>query len=158
MASDRCRTHAHDLALWLIAENQLIDYAQVRPMLNIRLYEEDLITTFGRGGHIAMDCSEAVTLVFKMAGFKDPSGQGYSGYGNTDTMLATLPHYSNAHNAHTGALVIYQNPAHVSMVIEAGADPVLFSHGSQDGPLRVALSEESTWHSGTVTFLDISTR
>jgi hypothetical protein len=72
--------------------------------------------------------------------------------------VSALGHYTDPRKAHTAALVIYQNPAHVSMVLEAGADPILFSHGSQDGPIKVPLSDERTWHSGTVTFMDIGSR
>lgn len=156
MASDLQRAHLVGLGNWLISKAALIDYAQRRPMRSSGLYEQDLADRFKAGTHLVLDCSESVTLMFRMAGLKDPNGFNYNGDGNTTSMYNALGHYTDPKRAKAGALVIYQNPAHVSMVLTAGADPWLFSHGSTNGPIGVALSVERTWHSGTVTFLDVS--
>ncbi len=114
---------------------------------------------FGLGKSLAMDCSEAVTLVFRLAGCGDPNGLGFNGYGYTGTMLSHLPHYTALGAAHPGALLVFGSGTgtHVCMVMEPSAgDPVLFSHGSEIGPLRIRLSAERLAHIGEpITLLDI---
>jgi hypothetical protein len=136
-----------------------IDYRESRPMMDYRWSWLDLLNWFRRGGHVAWDCSTAVTLLFKYAGLRDPNGFGYDGYGNTDSLYNHLPHYSNVEDAHPGALIIFgEDPTvHVAMLMERnGADPWLFSHGQQGGPFHILLSAERQNHVWQAeTWLDI---
>lgn len=109
------------------------------------------------GRHLMFDCSQAVTQLCRWAGLKDPNGLAYGHAGYTGTMLASLPHYSNPSSANIGALVVYGPGTgdHVSMVLEPGADPLLWSHG-HTGLDVVRLSRQRTWHRAPVTFLSIA--
>lgn len=156
MATDLQRTHMAGLMQWLVSEEPLIDYAQVRPMH--KLSEQALADLFARGAHIAIDCSEAVTQICRLAGLADPNGAGYNGSGYTGTMLGHLAHYSDPVRAHVGALVVFGpgTGEHVCMVYQTGNDPLLFSHGQNRGPIFIRLSQERQYHQAPVTFLDIS--
>lgn len=143
---------------YLLEHEPQVHYAQVRPMRTVRLRETEVHTLIANGGGITMDCSEAVTVLCKWAGLRDPNGKGYSGEGFTGTLLAHLPHYSEPSHARVGALVVF-GPApgdHVAMVMERGEDPLLWSHGYEGGPRRVRLSHERAVHRKPVTFLSIA--
>lgn len=107
---------------------------------------------------MTMDCSEAVTLLCKWAGLKDPNGLNYTHPGYTGTLLAHLPRYNNPANANVGALVVFGpgTGEHVCMVYQPGDDPLLFSHGSEAGPVFIRLAVERTYHRPPVTFLSIA--
>jgi hypothetical protein len=157
MATDAQRSHLKALMEFFVGNKVPIDYLQVRPMVNIHYYEHDYHDLFPNH-HVAMDCSESVTCLCKMAGLKDPNGSSYNGYGSSETMWQHLPHYTNPAGAHIGALVVYGHGGeeHVSMVYQPGPDPLLFSHGGNDGPKWVHLSEESKWHASPAVLLDMS--
>jgi hypothetical protein len=155
VATTRQRAHLQALGYWLISLEPQIDWSDDRPMPYISLHEQEFANKVSQGEHVTMDCSAEVTYCFKWAGCKDPCGLNYDGYGGSDAMLHTLSHYTRVVNAHTGALIVYQNPSHVSMVLEPGSDPLLMSMGSDAGPRAVRLSEERTWHSGPIVLLDI---
>jgi hypothetical protein len=110
------------------------------------------------GKTLTFDCSQAVTQLYRWAKLSDPNGLDYTHSGYTGTMLAHLRHYSDASAARDGALVVFGpgTGEHVSMVIERGPDPVLFSHGAThaSGPIR--LSVERTFHRPPVTLLNVS--
>ena len=135
-----------------------VHYLQRRPMASVRITEPALRARLDTGGDIAMDCSEAVTALCKWAGLRDPNGLGYNGAGFTGTLLASLPHYTNPAVARIGALVVYGpgTGEHVSMVLQPGPDPLLWSHGLEGGPVTVRLSRQRQWHAPPVTFLSIA--
>jgi hypothetical protein len=118
------------------------------------------------GHHSVWDCSIAVQQVLYCAGnngqtIADPSGFEYEGWGDTQSWQDALPHYTSPVDAHAGALVVFNaggpvEEQHGCIVITPGSDPVLFSHGSAAGPLRISLSEEQTAHTGSTVFLDVS--
>jgi hypothetical protein len=151
------REHLKRLMLWLIKNEPLVDYAQVRPMQTISLSESDVAARFRQGKKITMDCSESVTVLCRWAGLRDPNGRGYNGAGYTGDELDHLPHYSDPAKAKVGALVVFGpgTGEHVCMVIESGPDPLLFSHGQKGGPIAIRLSRERQFHSPPVTFLSI---
>jgi len=122
------------------------------------LSEQQLEHLLRGGGGVQMDCSEAVTEVCRWAGLRDPNGLGYRYAGYTGTLLKHLPHYSDPAAAFVGALVVFgpYPGEHVSMVYERGTDPVLWSHGREQGPDLYRLSVERGWHSPPVTFLSIA--
>lgn len=158
MATRAQRQHLHELMRYLLKKEPLVHYAQVRPMRTIHYTEQQVERLLDHGGSITMDCSEAVTCLCKWAGLKDPNGMGYNGNGFTGTLLAHLRHYTDPKAAQTGALVVYGtgNGHHVSMVIEPGSDPLLWSHGREAGPVTVRLSKQRQQQPAPVTFLSIA--
>src|SRR5258707_10141593 len=86
------------------------------------------------GLKLMFDCSGCVTCIYKWAGLSDPNGLAYKHEGYTGTMLAHLPHYSDAKRCRIGALPVF-GPAtgkHVACVYEPDplhGNPLLFSHG-----------------------------
>lgn len=157
--NDGQRTKLVDLANWLIGKAPQIHYEASRPMQTRHLTHAQAAEIFAKGRTISMDCSESVTLLYRWVGLHDPNGLGYDGAGNSGDMWRHLPHYENPGNAHPGALVTYGpgGDEHVCMVIQHGANPLLFSHGSEIGPLRISLSNETAAHQGQPrTFLDVA--
>jgi hypothetical protein len=151
MATPAQRSRLVALMDALIAERAEIHYAQIRPMRTIHLTRPAYPMT--------MDCSEAVTCLCKWAGLKDPNGLHYNGSGYTGTMLDHLPHYHNPANANAGALVVFGpgTGEHVGMVLEPDhRNPLLFSHGSEAGPVAIRLHDEAQYHAPPVTFLSIA--
>src|SRR5436190_6435118 len=158
MATAAQRAHLAASMRFLIAHEPQVHYAQVRPMRTIHLSEAEAETLLANGHGLTMDCSESVTVLCRWAGLHDPNGLGYNGAGFTGTLLAHLPHYTRPSAAGVGALVVF-GPApgdHVCMVLTPGEDPVLFSHGSERGPLKLPLSVERRYHRPPVTFLSIA--
>ncbi len=158
MATPAQRQHLAALMRWLIANEPLIHYQQRRPMSLTAMTEQVVATRFAGRLTVTSDCSETVTALCKWAGLADPNGNSYNGSGYTGTLLGHLPHYSDPRAADVGALVVYGpgNGEHVSMVLTPGADPWLFSHGSESGPKRRRLSTERRLHAEPVTFLSIA--
>lgn len=143
----------------LVADEPKVHYLPKRPMVSksivtVAQLRQKLASNLG----ISLDCSESVTLLCKLAGLKDPNDSGYDGYGNTGTLLTHLPHYHAPFHALTGALVVFGpgSGKHVCMVREPGTNPLLFSHGSERGPIFIRLDRELAFQGGPVTFLDIS--
>jgi hypothetical protein len=152
---------AHLVSIWnlLVKYEPQIHYLQRRPMSTQHLSEAQLRTLLKAGHGLAFDCSEAITLACRLAGLRSPSGPAYpyaSGQGNSESMLAYLPHYTTPANAKPGAIVHFGSPDHVGQVLVAGKDPLLGSHGGERGPLKVRLSVERQYHPGPVTFLSIA--
>jgi hypothetical protein len=107
------------------------------------------------------DCSGSTVEIFHCAGLQDPTGFNFAGLGNTSTMLGHLKHYTDPSRAQPGALVIFGadlglGNQHVAIVVEAGKDPELFSHGSANKALLLPLSAEQSAHAGSTVFLDVS--
>jgi len=98
------------------------------------------------------DCSGSITGIFYTAGAPDPNGGDYS---RTELMYTgTLIHAGASipiAKLMPADLVIYSvggTTVHAALVIDAGLDPLLFSHGGPDGaaPHDIRLSAESAWH------------
>jgi len=164
MVSAMQRSAMMSIAQFLIDNHDHINYAETRgpndPMSLRGGTLADLERIFRNGGKISMDCSEAVTLICRLAGLRDPNGAGYDGYGYTGTLYDHLPHYGNVLDAHDGAIMIFGiNPTvHAVMRMSSpdGKNPWLFSHGSQGGPRHIQLSDEEQAHVGQAqTWLDI---
>jgi cell wall-associated NlpC family hydrolase len=82
------------------------------------------------------DCSGLVACAFKRAGWADPMGNNYSGYGNTDTLRAhgtKVPIASIKRND----LVHYSNPNHVALYVGNGE---VISHGQPGDPTRKTMT------------------
>jgi hypothetical protein len=149
------------LAQYMTAHAPLVHYEQRRPMELPALGINTVRGRFKSGDTVAADCSEMVTALYKWAGCKDPNGDNYDGAGNSGSMFAHLTgRYTNPNDAHPGALGVYGNQGdeHVIMVLEHDArNPMVFSHGSEIGPLILRLSSESAAHEGQAfTFLAVT--
>lgn len=158
MATADQRQHLAALMHWTVQHNGLIHYSQQRPIQPLHLYEQQVDDLFRAGYAITFDCSGGVTCLCKWAGLADPNGRGYDGYGFTGTLLGHLPHYSDPSKAGVGALAVFGpgSGEHVAMVLEPGRNPLLWSHGSEAGPLLIHLNDEARVHSPPVTLLNIS--
>ena len=159
MATQASRQHAGAIMDMLVANEPLIHYKQLRPMRTKDLLEQQIADIFAQKRTLSMDCSESATLVARLAGMATPWSTG--GYGNTQTMLETLKHYTDPLDADVGALVVFgpsghPEKQHVCTVRKRGHDPLLFSHGQERGPLFLHLSAERAAHVGPVTFLSIA--
>lgn len=164
--TDAQRAHLHDLMRLLLAHEPLVSYPvhDVRGVLDAQTFaltESGMRRRLSLGSHIMADCSEMVTLLCRWAGLHDPNGLAYAHAGYTGTMLAHLPHYTNARQARVGALAVFGPGTgdHVAMVLEADyahGDPLLFSHGFEGGPETVRLSTERAQHRAPVTLLSIA--
>jgi peptidoglycan hydrolase-like protein with peptidoglycan-binding domain len=111
-------------AEWYVAQHGSA-YAQIRP------YQRDDPPK----NPLRNDCSGSSSHIMKLAGFPDPSGNGYNGHGYTGTMMhagwkVELPR-SGAGGLLAGDLVFYggsaSDPQHVAMMLDAGR---LFTFGS----------------------------
>lgn len=85
-----------------------------------------------------MDCSEYCYTCAQAAGLPDPSGMGYSGWGNTFSFLAHMP---RAAGPAKGNLVFYDNPSHVAIIVGQGRNHgwMVLSNGSDLGPRLLPL-------------------
>lgn len=145
---------------YLVAHRTKIGYRMLRPMVTAHVATMAQLEALTAKG-FEMDCSESVTLVCHVAGVTDPSGLGYDGYGNTETMLNHLGHhYTDAKLALPGALVVFNAnlmlaEQHVAACHEKDplhGNPVLFSHGTAEGPgfdtlanLQSGFAAETVW-------------
>lgn len=160
--TDKDRAELVSIAKYLISKAPQIDYSQVWPERPATQTYAQVRKTLDGGGRIAFDCAGSVCCIYRWAGLKDPAGPGHPvGEENSGDMWRHLPnHYSNPADAHPGALVTYGagGDEHVCMVMEHDAhNPMLFSHGSEIGPLFISLSNETAAHLGQPrTFLDVS--
>ncbi len=159
MATDSQRAGMHYLMDLLLEHRNRCHYAQVRPMQSrsiTTVYE--LKQRLAAPGGLRMDCSEAVTLICKLAGLDDPNGQGYDGAGFTGTLLDHLPHYDNAGAAKVGALAVFGpgTGEHVAMVYERGVDPLMWTHGEEGDPSLHRLSWMRPGLEPPTTFLSIA--
>lgn len=159
MATQAQRQHLGAIMDMLVRNEPLIHYVQHRPMQTLGYFEQELADRFAAGKSISCDCSESSTLVCKLAGLETPWEK--DGYGNTQTMLDSLKHYTDPHAADVGALVVFGRPGHldeqhVCIVRKRGRDPLLWSHGQERGPFYIHLSDEARAHGGPVTFLSIA--
>lgn len=160
MTTLKQRAELGTIAEYLIEHANLVGYAEVRPMPTAHLTFADIKSLFAEDKKITMDCSEAVTLLFRLAGLKDPNGLNYNGAGFTGSLLQHLPRCGSLDQAHEGALLVFGKASgtHVCMVLEHdNTDPLLFSHGAEIGPLRIRLSDEQPAHIGEpITLLSIA--
>jgi hypothetical protein len=124
-------------ARWGIQNEPQIHYEQSRPI--------DAIDE-ARRLPLRTDCSGFSTLCYAWAGAPDPNGLAFNGQGYTGTMLRHMQRIPAA-AVQPGDLVVW-GPApghHVALVLEAGADPLLCSHGQEKGPFAIRFSEETKY-------------
>lgn len=114
----------------------LTHYAEVRPIPIDRIKRHLQNDT---------DCSGWIIGVYAAAGAPDPSGNNYSGAGNTDSFVDHM-HSIRQNELQAGDVVEFAGhdtpKAHASLVIEAGDDPLMASNGFDGGPIVIRLSQE----------------
>jgi lysozyme family protein len=127
-------------ALWGCANNGRIAYSQDGTVRLSALRTRGALP-------LATDCSAFSTLCYSWAGAPNPNGHGaydprrpaYTG-----SMLDRCRRVPRS-VAKAGDLVVWTPPTrgqHVCIVVKAGADPVLVSHGDDSGPKRLRFSSE----------------
>lgn len=128
-----------------------VDYAEIRPMATRHLTLAALLTLLKLGKTITMDCSEAVYLILRLAGFTLPYSVIQLGEGNTTTLL-TLPHFTDWKEVHVCTVIVFPEgpgPAHAVMVYEPnGTNPLVYTHGSHARSAIWSLETEKTYHPG----------
>lgn len=127
-----------EIARWGIANEPSIHYEQLRPVDGM---------DHPRKLPLHTDCSGFSTLCYRWAGAKvDPNGGNFGGGAYTGTMLQHCRHIAKS-AVQPGDLVVWgAYPGHhVALVLEAGADPLLCSHGQEKGPIAIAFSVESKY-------------
>jgi Putative peptidoglycan binding domain/NlpC/P60 family len=132
-------------AKWGIKNEPQIHYQQLRPMDGIHEARKLPLQT---------DCSGFSTLCYAWAGAPDPNGLKYSGAGYTGTLLQNMRHIPLS-GVQPGDLVVWGAAPghHVALVLEAGADPLLCSHGQEKGPIEIRFSVESKYQPTPATWL-----
>ena len=133
------------LARWGIQNEAQIHYQQLRPVDGMGQPKKLPLFT---------DCSGFSTLCYKWAGATvDPNGGNWAG-AYTGTMLTACRHIPKS-AVRPGDLVVWgvYPGHHVALVLEAGTDPLLCSHGQEKGPLAITFSVESRFQPKPATWL-----
>lgn len=138
------RTKIVAFARWGIQNEPSIHYQQLRPVDGLDHAKKLPLNT---------DCSGFATLCYRWAGAPDPNGGNFAG-AYTGTMLTHCRHIP-ASAVQPGDLVVWgAYPGHhVALVLEAGPDPLLCSHGQEKGPVAIAFSAESKYQPTPATWL-----
>jgi cell wall-associated NlpC family hydrolase len=134
------------LARWGIQNESRIHYQQLRPVDGMDRRKKLPLNT---------DCSGFSTLCYKWAGANDdPNGCNFAGSAYTGTMLTHCRHIPKS-AVQPGDLVVWgAYPGHhVALVLAAGLDPLLCSHGQEKGPLAITFSAESRFQPEPATWL-----
>jgi hypothetical protein len=96
------------------------------------------------------DCSATVQWVCKWAGWKSPTGLGWTG--SSGEMFAHLPHFTNVRACKLGTIVVYgvDGADHVAQVIggAGSSDPMLGSHGSAFSSNTISYSNLTAYFAG----------
>lgn len=136
---DGARERFVDICRWAIANSAQIHYAETRPMP---------ITVKAKTLPLTVDCSGSTTLFAKWAGAPDPNGLGYNGEGFTGTLMNHCRKISR-NQVRPGDLAVFGSyPGHhvaVVVGVKPNGDLELESHGSEAGPLDIALSVEQRY-------------
>lgn len=134
------RTDIIQAANWLLARNKECTYTErVGTAYGERFYnvrKPFSLPFFG-------DCSSTVTDLFNWADAPDPNLFNYSGYGDTQSMIANpKAHQISAEIVVPGDCVFFgEPPVHVALVMEKGANPLCFSMGMEGDPRLYRVSE-----------------
>ncbi len=124
---------------WGIANTRSIFYSQ--GMLRM--------AGIGHPGKLPLhtDCSASTTVFFNWAGAPDPNGLSYNHTGYTGSIGAHCKTISRS-QARGGDLVLFGAApySHVCVVLEGGEDPLLCSHGQDDGPIGIRFAREWRAH------------
>jgi hypothetical protein len=132
-------------ARWGIANEPSIHYKQSRPVDGLKEPRKLPLNT---------DCSGFSTLCYAWAGAPDPNGGNFTGTMFTGTLLQNMKRIPPA-AVQPGDLVVWGAGTghHVALVLEAGPDPLLCSHGQEKGPFAIRFSVESKFQPHEVSWL-----
>ena len=132
-------------ARWGAANQPRIHYAETRP------FPVQTAGTLPRLP-VTLDCSAFVEVCYRAAASPDPSRENWSGQGFTGTLLE---HGKNVNRPEPGDVVVYGKAPghHAALVVKAGDDPLTVSHGSENGPLLITVSQEQQYQPPGLTFL-----
>jgi len=110
-----------------LAFEKAIHYRQSRPFPVMAFERDDY--------PIWTDCSGSLTMLYRAAGFKDPNGRDYDGLGYTGTLRTASPLVLFS-KLQPGDFIVYGRGTgtHVVMVMQGGDDPIVWSHGQENGP------------------------
>jgi cell wall-associated NlpC family hydrolase len=134
-------------AEWGIANESQIHYEQLRPMDGIGQVHKLPLKT---------DCSGFSTLCYAWAGAPDPNGADYNGQGYTGSMLKHMQRIPAGAVQPADLVVWGEFPGHhVALVLKAGADPLVCSHGQEKGPFQIAVSQETTYQKTPPIYLTL---
>jgi len=121
---------------WAVTNHKHINYAEIRPYPLIAPRTLPFTT----------DCSGFAAMMARWSGAADPTGNGFNGFGNTDTMLAQSHHITQAETQPGDFAVFGLHPSQHMVVLTqsaAGGNGALcVSHGQQGDPVEAPLSEE----------------
>jgi len=97
---------------------------------------------------LTTDCSGFATLCYRLAGARDPNGLNYVTLGYTGTLLDHANRsgqiLTDVSKAKRGDLIVYGpgTGEHVAIVVEPGPDPLTVSHGDEQGPEYIKVSQD----------------
>lgn len=130
---------------WGLAVTERIHYEQRRPFDPHAISKKAL--------PIVTDCSGSTTMLYNAAGRPDPNGRDYDGTGWTGTLRAHTPRRRTVRGCRPGDFIVYGDGdgVHVVVVLEAGRDPLVWSHGQEAGPLVNRHSQQVAYHGRTFT-------
>jgi hypothetical protein len=115
-------------AAWWYYGNRPLHYLQERPMQG---------TAAPPNLDRYLDCSEFVYVCAKAAGLPDPSGYGYTAYGNTYSYLDHMP---SVNRPERGGLAFYDDPSHVVIIVGQSNNVwMCLSNGSDGGPQYIPI-------------------
>jgi hypothetical protein len=94
------------------------------------------------GQHVTGDCSKGVQFLARWSSAPDPMQNGWGLDGNSQTIWLRLHHVATAAELEPGDIITFGRDGadHAAMVLEAGADPLLWSFGHQGAPNTYRLS------------------
>lgn len=129
-----------------VANNTRWHYAEVRP-LTIPAASQ------AYGGTVYSDCSFGCKIIAHLAGAPDPTGLGFSGYGNSTSMYDTLEHIDRQ-DIQPGDYAVFgrHGNEHACVIYRLAADPMVWNMGAPGQPVFRKLSAEIATH-GPVTYL-----
>jgi hypothetical protein len=130
---------------WSLKNEPAIHYLQQRPFDPTSFLRRDI--------PMYADCSATTTMIYRAAGRPDPNGRDYDGTGYTGTLRAHTPKRRTIRGCKPGDFIVYGRGggAHVVVVLESGANPLVWSHGQEAGPLTTRHSDQLAVHGSYCT-------
>lgn len=104
---------------------------------------------FTPGTKVVGDCSKGVQFnCWWVPGCVDPMGNDFGTAGNSYTLWLNLQHLDSPADLLVGDIVTFgpDGDEHAAMVLEAGADPLMWSFGHQGAPNTYRLSTDTRAH------------
>jgi len=119
--------------IWAHEHASEIHYEEIRPYPLVVWHHIPFTT----------DCSGFSIIMCKWTNYcPDPSGHGFNGTGNTDSVDCELNSIPLA-DVRPGDFVIYGPEGatlHMAVIVETGTTPMVVSHGTTAGPLLMSLA------------------